>query len=122
MFRYLTLALITASISTVSSVVLAQSGMPRANRQGDYYDYNSRYWIVIDTTGLNCRSGPGSNYRIVQKFDNNDKLLAPTQSGEPLIRRDRRGKPWLAVSPNGYQYETSCYVRANQSFIRPIPY
>ncbi len=37
MFRHLALVAIATSISTISSVVLAQSDLPRPNRQGDCY-------------------------------------------------------------------------------------
>src|SRR4028119_131498 len=121
MFRHLALVAIATSISTVSSAVLAQSDLPRPNRQGDYYYGAWSSWMVVERVGLNCRSGAGSNYRVVKKFYNRNKMLVFTQGEDPLIRRDRQGKPWLAVLPTGYQYETPCFVRANNRFIQPIP-
>ena len=123
MFRHLALVAIATSISTVSSVVLAQGGLPRPNRQGDYYNGVWNSWLVVDRDrkGLNCRSGAGSSYRVVKNFSNGYKISVFTQGEDPLIKRDRQGKPWLAVLPTGYQYETPCFVRANSSFIQPIP-
>jgi uncharacterized protein YgiM (DUF1202 family) len=123
MFRHVALVAIATSISTISTVVLAQSGLPRPNRQGDYYNGAWNSWLVVDRDrqGLNCRSSAGSNYRVVKKFYNGNKMLVFTQGEDPLIRWDRQEKPWLAVLPTGYQYETPCFVRANSRFIQPIP-
>lgn len=123
MFRYSVLVVSATSIFLLYSVVLAQSDLPSPNRQGDYYNGAWNSWLVVDRNraGLNCRSGVGSNYRVVKKFYNGNKISVFTQGEDPLIRRDRQGKPWLAVLPTGYQYETPCFVRANNSFIQPIP-
>jgi hypothetical protein len=123
MLRKLTLLAIGAFICITPNLALAQNGLPRANKKGDYYNGDWREWLVVDRDrkGLNCRSGAGANFRVVTKFYNNSRIFVFTQGEDDLIRRDKQGKPWLAVLPNGYQYEEPCFVRANNSFIQPIP-
>lgn len=125
MFRNLIVLTISAYICAVPTVVFAQDGLPKPDRKGDYYNGQWREWLVVDRDrqGLNCRSGPGANYRLIKKFYNSTKIYVYTQGDEndTMIQRDRQGKPWLAVLPTGYQYENPCFVRANSSFIQPIP-
>ncbi|MEH1940981.1 MAG: hypothetical protein V7L01_12295 [Nostoc sp.] len=122
MFRNLILLAIAASICTAPTVVFAQDSLPKPNRKGDYYYGLWREWLVVDRDrrGLNCRSGAGANYSVIKTFDNNKKIYAYTLDDNP-IERDRQGKPWIEILPTGYQYEKPCFVRANNSFIRPIP-
>ncbi|MHC5769369.1 MAG: hypothetical protein ACYTXI_27885 [Nostoc sp.] len=122
MFRNFILLTIAASLCAVPTVVFAQEGLPKPNRKGDYYNGLWREWLVVDRDrkGLNCRSSAGANYGIIKKFYNSQKIYAYTLDSAP-IERDRQGKPWLAVLPTGYQYENPCFVRANSSFIQPIP-
>jgi hypothetical protein len=111
---------ITCAIVAVPSLVWSQ---PLPNSRGDYAEGDWNPWLVVDRDfkGLNCRRDAGTNYRVVKKFYNNKKLYVFTQGDEDLIRYDREGKAWLAVLPDGYQYSTPCYVRANNRFIQPIP-
>jgi hypothetical protein len=121
----------TTYICAVPTVVFAQEGLPKPDRKGDYYNGRWSEWLVVDRDrkGLNCRSGAGANYSAIKKFYNSEKIYVNTQSylltGDKenfsMIQRDRQGKPWLAVLPTGYQYENPCFVRANSSFIQPIP-
>ncbi|AFY31170.1 hypothetical protein [Calothrix sp. PCC 7507] len=131
MFRNLILLTIATSICVVPAVVFAQESLPQPDRKGDYYDGQWREWLVVDRDrkGLNCRSDANGNYSVIKKFYNSQKIYVNTQSylltGDKenfsMIKRDRQGKPWLAVLPTGYQYEKPCFVRANSSFIKPIP-
>lgn len=125
MLRCWLLGVITASIFTGSTVAaVAQNGLPRPDRKGDYYEGRWKQWRVVDLDrkGLQCRSSPGTNYRVIKRFARGKAMSVFTQGEEDLIRVDARNLPWLAVLPTGYQYETPCFVRANSRFIRPIPY
>ena len=124
MLRGLLLGIITASIFTGSTVALAQDGRPRPDRQGDYYEGLWQQWRVVDRDrrGLQCRSGPGTNYRVIKRFARGKAVSVFTQGEENIIQVDARNLPWLAVLPTGYQYETPCFVRANSRFIQPIPH
>ncbi|MEB3826084.1 SH3 domain-containing protein [Phormidium sp. CCY1219] len=70
--------------------------------------------------GLNCRSGPGTEYSVVEVKSANDPLSLATihfvGGGPPYINLDESGLPWLKVDGG---YETHCFVRANTEFIEP---
>ena len=120
MYRYginLTLAAAIASLSLAAS-----AGIPQPNANGDFRSASAQQWRVVDTdpNGLNCRSGPGAEYPVRQKFRRNSVLFVATEhnsSGPPWIKNDSRGLPWLLVSLG----DDSCFVRANARFIVPIP-
>ncbi|MEB3826119.1 SH3 domain-containing protein, partial [Phormidium sp. CCY1219] len=69
--------------------------------------------------GLNCRSGPGTEYSVVEVKSPNERLFLASihfGGGPPYINFDERGLPWLKVDGG---YETYCFVRANTLFIEP---
>lgn len=84
--------------------------------RGDYYSWAAN-WIVATKSGnLNCRSGPGTNYRTVTKFSRASYLATFSElEGDP-IRRDRQGRPWVRIKWSGTS-GSPCFVRANVSFI-----
>lgn len=121
--RLLTLSLVS-SISAVATATIAAPVMPTADPNGDYYFVReARRWRVVDRdpNGLNCRSGPGANYPVVEvKVTGETLFLASEHFGgsPPYINLDERDLPWLKVDGG---YESYCFVRANSRFIRPIP-
>ncbi len=109
------LAMVTA---TTAMVLLPFPAFAQAipDSTGDYYSWASNWIVAINSGNLNCRSGPGTNYRIVTRFPKASYL--PTFSeleGEP-IRRDRQGRPWVRIKWTGTG-GSPCFVRANVSFI-----
>ncbi|HYW18576.1 MAG TPA: hypothetical protein VE956_04540 [Nodularia sp. (in: cyanobacteria)] len=103
---------------------------PQPNRQGDYTSILSKFqdgkksdhlvWKVV-ASKLNCRAQAGVNYRVVRSLAKGDNLNI---AGNPTIYRDKQGKPWLYVAKEGSAEDIKirCFVRANNQFIKPIPY
>lgn len=101
---------------------------PKPNRKGDYTSIISKFedgkksphlvWKVVSSE-LNCRAQAGGNYRVVRSLSqgNNVDII-----GKPKVYRDKQGKPWLYVAPEGIVEDVRCFVRANSQFIKPIPY
>lgn len=119
MYRYAIKLTLAAAIASLS--LAASAAIPQPNNNGDFRSASARQWRVvdIDSNGLNCRSGPGNEYAVKQRFRKNSVLLVGTNrnsSRSTLIRNDRRGLPWLLVSLRN----DSCFVRANARFIVPI--
>jgi hypothetical protein len=103
---------------------------PQPNRQGDYTSILSKFqdgqksphlvWQVVSSE-LNCRAQAGGNYRIVRSLSQGDNVDIV---GKAKIYRDRQGKPWLYVAKEGSAEDVKirCFVRANNQFIKPVPY
>ena len=105
-----------ATFALFPSTVFAQI---KPDSRGDYYSWVAN-WIVVDSGSLNCRSGPGSNYRIETKFSRASQLYTFSELEGNPIRRDSRGLPWARIKWANARDTLPCYVRANTSFIRPI--
>ena len=119
--RLLALSLIS-SISAVPTAAVASAEIPRADANGNYYYVSeARIWRVVDPDpdGLNCRSGPGTNYSVVEVKRPGQNLYLASEhfgGGPPYIEKDKRGLPWLKVDGG---YESYCFVRANTLFVEP---
>ncbi|MBD1924250.1 hypothetical protein H6F77_24730 [Microcoleus sp. FACHB-831] len=128
-------------VYSLNSVAFAQDiDKSSPNRFGDYYSNDApvkatlplnsslmagSVWRVV-SNNLNCRSTPGTNNRIIKKFNKDDVIQAEVGRGgsdEVLLNaRDIAGKPWMPV-----RYERAknspdrmrCYVRANSRYITP---
>ncbi|HEY9638674.1 MAG TPA: hypothetical protein V6D14_35150 [Coleofasciculaceae cyanobacterium] len=108
---------LAAMISSFPIAVFATDAKPDA--RGDYNAWASNWIVVINSGNLNCRSEPGTSYRILTKYTRASTL--PTLSeleGDP-IRRDRQGLPWVRIKWAGTG-GSPCYIRANTSFIRSL--
>jgi hypothetical protein len=94
---------------------------PLANKQGDFSNYSKTWEAAIRSGTLNCRSGPGTNYRILNSFKRGERIISHNELEGNTIQYDKQNKPWLRVK---YQYEgtsaPACFVRANLQFIRPL--
>jgi hypothetical protein len=57
-------AIVTATtVVLTQSVVFAQRSSPKPDRGGDYYSHTSDW--EVKSSSLSCRSGPGSQYRVI---------------------------------------------------------
>lgn len=123
MFRQLLTLCLVSSISAISTAAMATPLMPIPDTNGDYYSVReARRWTVVDRdpNGLNCRSGPGTNYAVVVVQPQGQTLYLASEhfgGGPPYINLDERELPWLKVDGG---YESYCFVRANSWFIQPI--
>jgi len=92
-------------------------GAVQPDASGDY-NYVERgmkaFWEVVDSDGLNCRRGPGTNFSVVEV--KRSGAIVETTARSFDIERDSRGLPWLRVEA---EKASSCFVRANDRFIRP---
>jgi hypothetical protein len=120
------------AISLIPTLAIAQTNFqyPQPNRQGDYTSILSKsqngqkpphlVWKVVSKE-LNCRAQAGGNYRVVRTLSKGNNIDIV---GKPKIYRDRQGKAWLYVAKEGSAEDVKirCFVRANNQFIKPIPY
>lgn len=103
---------IVTTVALFPSTVFAQVA---PDSSGDYSSWTAN-WIVVAKSGpLNCRSGPGTNYRITTKFPRASSLTTSSELVGDNIRRDKHGRPWVRIKWAGTG--SACYVRANVSFI-----
>ena len=82
----------------------------------DLTQAESDVWKIVSPSGLNCRSGPGTDNAVVKTFPRNQEVVLNTRYDSP-IKTDAKGKPWLAVGQPG----VDCFVRANTALIAAVP-
>jgi uncharacterized protein YgiM (DUF1202 family) len=123
---------LSTAISIIPTLAIAQTNFQylQANRQGDYTSILSKFqngqksphlvWKVVSNE-LNCRTQAGGNYRVVRTLSKGNNIDIV---GKPKVYRDRQGKVWLYVAKEGSAEDVKirCFVRANNQFIKPIPY
>ena len=115
----------------ISNVAFAQ------NQDGDYYygtlpllpdgTYLAAEWQVITPSGLNCRSGPGTQYDIVKVLRKGETFKIPTTEGRNAnvdpTKLDDHDLPWFRVEgaqvQRGRPGEVVCLVRASSKYIEP---
>ena len=106
------------SIGSYSTLFFKES-LPTANASGDFTPSNSttRFkwvnsrdvwpkWKVVDPTGLNCRATPGG---VIVANISTSTIIDVTMF-------DPSGQ-WLRRFPSG---GSTCYVRANSTYLKPI--
>lgn len=113
--RRLVKATIIATVALFPSTVFAQI---EPDSRGDYYS-SAANWIVVSSGRLNCRSGPGTGYRILTTYSRASNLPTFSELEGDSIRRDRQGRPWVRIKWAGTG-SPPCYVRANTSFIHSM--
>jgi hypothetical protein len=99
--------------------LLLKESLPIANASGDFNPSNSTTllvwansqgtwpkWKVVDPTGLNCRVTPGSSSVL---------LTLPVSTVIDAAGFHPNGT-WLQTYSDG----TTCYVRANSTYIKPV--
>ncbi|MFM7600607.1 MAG: hypothetical protein ACKO7R_05320 [Pseudanabaena sp.] len=118
-------------VLSVPAVAQAQEPpLPKADANGNYYTgkgraFQHRTWVVVDPdpNALNCRreTDKGSvslSMPVVTRFRSGTTLTTPeSPAGFALITSDERGQRWLKVLTGSK--DQTCYVRANNKFIRP---
>jgi hypothetical protein len=134
MNRQLLVIAIVISCSAIS--VSAQAGIPKPDRDGNYFSNEApvkgiapsplmrgSLWRVV-SKGLNCRRGAGVNYGIVRQLKQNAILQAEVWRGgadEVLLNsKDLTGMPWMPVRAGSLRAKDTCYVRANSRYIDPV--
>ena len=76
-------------------------------------------WLVSNPGGLNCRTGPGSEYEIVYRLmPQFMALVAYDYVGERGVSNGS-GLNWLRVVPKGPVHPEPCYVAADPRYIQP---
>jgi hypothetical protein len=102
--------------------------------QGNYYN-NEGYvrsvhsqsaagslWRVVVSDGLNCRRSASLGSSIIRTYSFDAILEVELYRGgsdEVLINAlDENGKPWMPV--RGKDFNSVCYVRANNRYIQPF--
>ena len=123
---------LSTAISLIPILAIAQTNFqyPQPNRQGEYTSILSKFqngqksphlvWKVVSNE-LNCRAQAGGNYRVVRTLSKGNNIDIV---GKAKVYRDRQGKTWLYVAKEGSAEDVKirCFVRANNQFIKPIPY
>ena len=103
------------------------------NSNGDYYKENLPYedggtyvvgkWRVIATSGLNCRSGAGTEFAIVKTFEMGDLVYPKTSEGRDQHNNptelDKRRLPWFRLRSPRRNDSENCLIRANSRYISP---
>ena len=86
-------------------------------------------WHVIAPSGLNCRSGAGTEFEVVTTFGMGDKIHPKTSEGRDQHNNptelDKQGLPWFRIiRDDGKRRSTknieTCLVRANSRYITPL--
>ncbi|WP_199247123.1 hypothetical protein [[Phormidium] sp. ETS-05] len=105
-----------AAITTANFTLTATAAEPRPDDRGNYRMTGgwTRWEVMPDPVGLNCRKGPGTEFDLVAAIEGKT-ILTVSPDYSPLIHNDPRGNPWLVVKVRN----TNCFVRANSAFIRP---
>ena len=100
---------------------------------GDYYKETLPYedggnyvvgrWRVIATSGLNCRSGAGTEFAIVKTFEMGDLVYPKTSEGRDQHNNptelDKRRLPWFRLRSPRRNDSENCLIRANSRYISP---
>ncbi|MGB0563327.1 MAG: zinc-ribbon domain-containing protein [Spirulinaceae cyanobacterium] len=84
--------------------------------QPDITSVNASVWKVVDTEGLNCRQGAGSNYGVSTTLNPGKEFQVDPGYDNPLVY-DNQGAPWLAIVLPG----VNCFVRANTAYLQALP-
>ncbi|MEP0873304.1 SH3 domain-containing protein [Trichocoleus desertorum AS-A10] len=115
MFKVQQLSLLTAATAMVLLPYPAFA-QARPDSRGDYYSWGGSWIVAINSGSLNCRSGPGTNYRIITRFPKASYLATASELEGNPIEQDRQGRPWVRIKWAGTS-TYPCFVRANMSFI-----
>jgi len=113
MFRNVVAMAIASAITTTPWAAYAVK--PQPDNQGNFRNLNWPSWRVVDRdpNGLNCRQGPGTNHRIIRRFN---FLIPITPVSSRSIKFDKDQDPWVEVNLENNQ---SCFVRSHSAYILP---
>lgn len=126
--------LFTTTVSVLGLSASVVMGNPGTDNYGNWISPNYEYyWRVVDSdpNGLNCRmrgtiediltienrgySLNFSSYWVRTTLPQGYEFRAGHMTREGALMFDDRGLPWL------YNSDDDCFVRANSSFVRPVP-
>jgi hypothetical protein len=129
MLRYILIFILIISMIIASpEIVVAQDSNGNYYKETLPYEDGGSYvvgkWRVITPSGLNCRSGAGTEFAIVKTFKMNDVVYPKTSEGREQHNNptelDKRGLPWFRLqTPRRDEPENYCLIRANSRYIAP---
>lgn len=107
------------------------------NQSGDYFreklpvypsepEYVVSEWRVITSSGLNCRSNPGTKFGVVKVLAFGEPFQVKTSAGSYQhnnpTQLDSRGLPWFMVTDTSGAStgKVECFIRANSRYIEPF--
>lgn len=111
--QQLAMATVATAMILLPLPVFAQA---RPDSRGDYYSWAANWIVAVNSGNLNCRSGPGTNYRVATSFPKASYLATFSELEGNPIRLDRQDRPWVRIKWSGTS-GSPCFVRANVSFI-----
>ncbi|WP_206756138.1 hypothetical protein, partial [Trichocoleus sp. FACHB-591] len=118
----------------LGQVILSPASAYAQNQSGDYFqgklphypserEYVISEWRVITSSGLNCRSDAGTQFRVVKTLAFRSPFNVQTGEGRDQhnnpTKLDSRGLPWFKVAKSS-QGAVQCFVRANSRYIEPV--
>lgn len=128
MYRYiLTFILVISFAIALPEIVVAQDSSGNYYKGTLPYEDGGNYvvgrWRVIAPSGLNCRSGAGTEFAIVKTFRMGDLISPKTSEGRDQhndpTELDKRGLPWFRLRSPRRNDSENCLIRANSRYISP---